>query len=30
VASAKQLEAAAHNLKELGQKLQQTVGRYKV
>jgi methyl-accepting chemotaxis protein len=30
VASAKQLEAAAHNLKELGQKLQQTVGKYKV
>ncbi len=30
MASAKQLEAAAHNLKELGQKLQHTVARYKV
>jgi methyl-accepting chemotaxis protein len=30
MASAKQLEAAAHNLKELGQKLQHTVARYKI
>ena len=30
MASAKQLESAAHNLKELGQKLQHTVARYKV
>jgi methyl-accepting chemotaxis protein len=30
MASAKQLESAAHNLKELGQKLQHTVAKYKV
>jgi methyl-accepting chemotaxis protein len=30
VNSAKQLEAAAHNLKELGQKLQKTVATYKI
>jgi methyl-accepting chemotaxis protein len=30
MASAKQLEAAAHNLKDLGQKLQHTVARYKI
>jgi methyl-accepting chemotaxis protein len=30
VASAKQLESAAHDLKELGQKLKQTVDKYKV
>jgi methyl-accepting chemotaxis protein len=30
MASAKQLESAAHDLKELGQKLQYTVARYKV
>jgi methyl-accepting chemotaxis protein len=30
MASAKQLESAAHNLKELGQKLQHTVARYKI
>ena len=30
VASAKQLEAAAHNLNELGQRLKQMIERYKL
>ena len=30
VASAKQLETAAHNLNALGQRLKQTVERYKI